>query len=297
MSKSRKLKKTNKPIMIIALLALVVCIVFVVKKRFFDNEKLNEENVNKNIFEESSISEVIDTSVDKNDNLTIDIGDVITFGSYPQSDASGNTKEPIEWIVLDKKDGAKLLLSKYIIDCKPYNNDYVNITWADCSLRTWLNGEFLNTAFDMDEYSKIQKTALTNDDNADNNTDGGSDTDDRVFCLSIEEALKYFGHGNKDALGYDVGKSISTTGTNFAKAVDNNGTTLLVNDNNNAWYFGFIGYWLRSPGEKNIAAANVGSDGYLTTVGANVTFGEIGVRPAIWVYENYSEPNDTILTE
>ena len=229
---------------------------------------------------------------DMNDNW-----EIVTFGSYPQSDASGNTKEPIEWIVLDKKGGAKLLLSKYIIDCKPYNNDYVNITWADCSLRGWLNGEFLNTAFDMNEYNKIQKTEIVNDDNIDYDTDGGSDTDDRVFCLSIEEALKYFGHGKKDALGYDIGKSISTTGTNYAKAIDNNGTKLLVNDNNNAWYHGFSGYWLRSPGEEGIAAANVGSDGYLTTVGANVTFGEIGVRPAIWVYENYSEPSDTILTE
>lgn len=217
---------------------------------------------------------------DKNDNW-----ETVTFGSYPQSDANGSTKEPIEWIVIDKNGGAKLLLSRYIIDCKPYNNEYVNITWANCSLRSWLNDEFLNTAFSMDEYAKIQKTALINDDNSDYNTDGGSDTDDRVFCLSIEEALKCFGHGQKDALGYDIGKSISTTGTNYAKAVMNNGSKLLVNDNSNAWYHGFSGYWLRSPGEESIAAANVGSDGYLTTVGANVTFGEIGVRPAIWVYE------------
>ena len=223
--------------------------------------------------------------------------ETVTFGSYPQSDERGNTKEPIEWIVIDKKGGAKLLLSKYIIDCKPYNNDYVNITWADCSLRSWLNGEFLNTAFDMNEYAKIQKTELVNDDNIDYGTKGGSDTDDRVFCLSIEEALMCFGHGKKDDLGYDIGKIISTTGTNYAKAVMNNDSKLLVNDNSNAWYHGYSGYWLRSPGEESIAAANVGSDGYLTTVGANVTFGMIGVRPAIWVYEDDTAANDTILTK
>ena len=209
--------------------------------------------------------------------------ETIKFGSYPQADVSGASKEPIEWIILEKKDNKKLLLSKYIIDCKPYNNEYVDTTWANCSLRAWLNGEFLNLAFNPDEYNKIEKVTLINHRNIDFDTDAGSETDDRVFCLSEEEVVKYFGAGTKEGNGFNIGKKVATTGTDYAKGIDNNGSKLLVNDNNNAWYHGFSGYWLRSPGEESIAAANVGSDGYLTTVGANVTFGMIGVRPAIWI--------------
>ena len=61
MSRSRKLKKSNKPIIGIVLIALAVCIAFIAKKGFFGNERFDEVNVNKNIIEESTISEVVDT--------------------------------------------------------------------------------------------------------------------------------------------------------------------------------------------------------------------------------------------
>ena len=214
-----------------------------------------------------------------------------TFGSYPQSDVTGATKEPIEWLVLDNKDGAKLLLSKYIIDCKPYNNEYTNTTWADCSLRGWLNDEFLNTAFNSDEYNKIEKVTVFNHRNIDFDTDAGSETDDRVFCLSQQEIESYLGLGANGGDDIENGKKIATIGTNFAKAVVNNAVVtndesdkkLYVNDNSNAWYNGYSGYWLRTPGENQMSATNVGSDGTISKSGANVSFGFIGVRPAIWV--------------
>lgn len=293
--RSRKLKKSNNIVVFIILIVLIGCIAYFAKQKFFSNERNDVAESSVDSYGESSVSETTDISTEKNESTSMNVGDTVTFGSYPQSDASGNNKEPIEWVVLDKQDGAVLLFSKYILDCKPYNTEYTDITWVDCSLRAWLNAEFLNTAFDMYEYGKIQKTALINDNNSDYNTDGGSDTDDRVFCLSIEEAMKYFGPGKKDDSGYDIGKSIATTATNYAKAVENGSAKLLSNSNSNAWYYGYSAYWLRSPGAENIAAANVGSDGYLTTAGANVSFGDIGVRPAIWLYENWIAPNDSIL--
>ena len=87
-------------------------------------------------------------------NTTVDQMDTVLFGSYPQSDASGFTKEPIEWIVLDRQEDRALLLSKNILDCKNYNDTLVDTTWENCSLRNWLNTSFLLNAFDSNEQKK-----------------------------------------------------------------------------------------------------------------------------------------------
>lgn len=68
------------------------------------------------------------------DTLVNDL-DTVKFGSYPQNDVSGKTKEPIEWIVLEIQNDKALLLSKFIIDCKSYHNEQLDITWENCDLR------------------------------------------------------------------------------------------------------------------------------------------------------------------
>ena len=68
-----------------------------------------------------------------------------------------------------------LLLSKYVLDAKPYNtyNYLINtsstnntssttITWEKCTLRTWLNGTFKTTAFSTSEQQQIALTHLDN---------------------------------------------------------------------------------------------------------------------------------------
>ena len=42
----------------------------------------------------------------------------VTFGTYEQDGNASNGAEPIEWYVLDEKDGKKLLVSKYILDAQ-----------------------------------------------------------------------------------------------------------------------------------------------------------------------------------
>ncbi|MEH6943015.1 DUF6273 domain-containing protein [Bacillus sp. JJ722] len=34
------------------------------------------------------------------------------------------------------------ILSEYILDCRRYQGESVDITWRDCDLRKWLNDEF-----------------------------------------------------------------------------------------------------------------------------------------------------------
>ena len=70
------------------------------------------------------------------------VRDYIKFGSYPQT-VKGIVR-PIEWQVLDVQDNKALLISKFGLDVQPYNNTKAKVTWDTCSLRSWLNKDFLN---------------------------------------------------------------------------------------------------------------------------------------------------------
>lgn len=105
----------------------------------------------------------------------------IKFGNYWQDNA--RRKEPVKWLVLSEKGNNALLISKYALDCKPFNQKRCNITWEECTLRKWLNSEFINNTFSEEEKRII---ALTKNDTRNSKT-----TEDKVFLLSIEEADKY----------------------------------------------------------------------------------------------------------
>lgn len=57
------------------------------------------------------------------------IGDKIVFDKY-------------EWRVLDIQNNTALIITEYIIEQRAYHDAYIDITWADCSLRKYLNDEF-----------------------------------------------------------------------------------------------------------------------------------------------------------
>ena len=79
------------------------------------------------------------------------IGDYVTFGTYTQGRYVEDPATPIEWQYIANKDDHKMLLSKYVLDPKPYHNAYEGITWENCDLRKWLNNDFYNTAFSASE--------------------------------------------------------------------------------------------------------------------------------------------------
>lgn len=122
---------------------------------------------------------------------SLQVADIITFGSYPQ-EADGTVK-PIEWQVLAVEDGKALLISLYGLDAKPYNSKWADVTWESCSLRTWLNEEFYQTAFQASEQQIIEATLVINQNNPIYAIPGWNDTRDKVFLLSLEEPLQYFG--------------------------------------------------------------------------------------------------------
>ena len=176
--------------------------------------------------------------------------DYYVFGHYEQDGDEDNGPEPIEWVILTEEDGRLFLTSRYILDYQAYNIDYEDVTWETCSLREWLNNDFYNAAFDDEEKERVLTVINSNPDN--NGywaTEGGNDTEDRVFLLSYDEAATYFADDEARATG----------------PCD--------------WW------WLRSPGRDPIHASIALFDGELMGPGHVVTFNyhDHGVRPAIWI--------------
>ena len=196
------------------------------------------------------------------------VGDTIKFGKYEQDNNLSNGKEDIEWDVLAKEDNSVLLISKYALDCKQYNADYVGVTWETCSLRQWLNGTFLNDAFSTEEQSLIQDTYVSADANPKYDTNPGNATTDKVFLLSINEANKYFGSD-------DDRKCIPTE---YAKA---NGAYTSSSNTKNGVPTCY--WWLRSPGNLQRSAGYVFDDGSVYYDGGLVHADDVCVRPALWI--------------
>ena len=113
-------------------------------------------------------------------------GLVMMFGGYEQDNQPDNGAEPIEWMVLAQSEGKALLVSRYALDCQPYNAGKADVSWSESSLREWLNGEFLHAAFTDGERSAIVKTAMGNREEANGEwaTNAGDEPQDSVFLLS-----------------------------------------------------------------------------------------------------------------
>ena len=190
----------------------------------------------------------------------IPVGSIVLFGSYEQ-DNDQDGREPLEWIVLDNKDGDVLLLSRYVIDCQPYGAGR-KTTWQNCDLRYWLNGDFYEAAFDEEQQENIREVRIDNGDNEYYDTPGGEDTYDKVFLLSIEEIAKYT--GTKPEREARV--------TSYAKKCG-----LSIYGKNKTAY-----WWLRSPGDSKSSMSYVDPNGAVSVDGDRIDTG-MGVRPALWV--------------
>lgn len=199
----------------------------------------------------------------------MNIGDRIKFGNY-------------SWIVLDITNDKTFLISEYIIDQRSYNQIYQDTTWSECSLRAYLNNDFLNT-FSLDEQARILVTENQNPNNQWYGTLGGEVTLDRIFLLSLEEIVsKYFG---------DSSDKLFHKGANqrywFERKDSNNAKRIArLSDNpNQVWW-----YWTRSPGRVGVKAVYIHGDGNIGIQGNNIKIGNLadgictgGVRPCMWI--------------
>ena len=184
------------------------------------------------------------------------IGDIVKFGLYEQDGNYGNGKEPVEWVVLDIIDGFYLMISKYAIDSMPYNNTAEAVKWETCTLRKWLNDEFLNTAFSSAEREQMRSLRIVDSDYS---------VDDKVFLLNKLQVKGSF-LTTEDA---------KTTATAYARS---NGA---YTDKN-----GYCGWWLIDNGDSSDVAARVNIYGEILTSDSaegGVERTDYAVRPVILV--------------
>ena len=197
----------------------------------------------------------------------------ITFGRYPHG--SDGSIEPLKWRILDRSYGRVLLISEELIDCHVYHDKLEDITWEKCSLRKWLNEEFIFKAFDEQERSRIVKVCNQNRDNPWWGTKGGKATWDRVFALSIEEADKYF----------DDYMDRRAAVTPYAKSPHEGKRGSGVSNTYKTTEGKWVGWWfLRSPGPSSLSAAYIRHFGVVDNRGFAVHGSSVSVRPALWLH-------------
>ena len=213
---------------------------------------------NKSVSKKGTPTKVESSSQKKDKNPDYKIGETIEFGNYPQEE--DGTEKPIEWIVMKNEGNQVLLLSKYVLDAKPYNEELEEVTWETSDIRQWLNNEFYTTAFNKTEKAKIQTSLIKNEDNSEYGTSGENDTEDKVFLLSEKEAETLFSNDEEKIAKATEYAEKSVVYVNEEKAV--------------LW-------WLRSPGDYSNSAAVVNRDGWVYRDGNNVDDRYDGVRPAL----------------
>lgn len=185
-------------------------------------------------------------------NARLKAGDTMQFGWYKQENGPSDSKQPIDWLVLEKDQGAVTLISKYALDTVCFNKNSGSTAWKDSSLRTWLNGEFLQNAFTSEQRALLKTVRVT--------TGSGITTEDKVFLLSIHEAKRYFAS--------DAARMCLPT----AAAVEKGGFR---------WGNGGTWWWLRTSGQLPSSVVNVGADGAFNFNGNGITRSDGTVRPVI----------------
>ena len=167
--------------------------------------------------------------------------------------------KPIKWIVLQAENKEAFLLSDVILDKQAYNTDFEYITWEESSLRAWLNEKFINRAFSDEEKGKINITEIVNQDNPKYGSEGGRNTSDKIFLLSLSEVS-----GKKD------GKKYGFLNDDTRRCYTNSFSNMQA-----------ASWWLRSSGDNNGAAIDVDAIwGWIVGYG-NLISDTGGVRPAL----------------
>ena len=183
--------------------------------------------------------------------------DCIYFGNYWQNDTNGDgkadendKKQPIKWRVLSVDGNDAFLLADQNLYTMTNDGEYdvetgtSDETWAACASRTWLNDTFLNTAFTSAEQAAIKNTTVVNDDNPYCGTEGGVDTIDKVYLLSISEASNT-AYGFNGEFGVRSETRVATN-TAYVAGKDLGFEEDSISAAGEADY-----WWLRSPGNNS----------------------------------------------
>lgn len=288
-------KKEKRKSPVKKVLVIIVCLLLAGGIKYYSTG--NEQEIStakKDLVENPKI--VKDTSVEGGKKVT---WDCIWFGSYPQTKIVSSSKEndlystleksngwdknndiiigkekyhrakkcyfkyePIKWRVIKCENGEALLLSDIVLDKQKYNKRLKKVTWEKSTLRKWLNKKFMNRAFSSSEQEAIRTTKVINEDNYYYKTDGGNDTLDKIYLLSLSETDEAKETEEAKEYGFTDSYGMTIKYSNYADLDD------------------YQYWWLRTPGEKNISAAAVDMSGKAYGGGGESDM-ELGIRPVL----------------
>jgi len=207
--------------------------------------------------------------------LAAAVGDIIEFGDY-------------SWVVLDVQDNYALIITEhaYILRGGGYwHNIWGPVTWEVSSIRRYLNDDFYNRFSEADRL-RIRETYVVNNDNPWNGTDlwydsfGGENTTDKIFFLSVQEIVQYFGDSSSqmddrpDGIGpLRFINWISDEYDDARIGRDEEGTNL-------SW-------WLRTPGANQRLVTFIDPNGVIAMYGTSSPQTPFGARPAMWLNLEY----------
>lgn len=223
--------------------------------------------------------------------------DCVWFGNYWQEDTNGDgranrsdAKTPIKWRVLSVDGDDVFLMADKNLDCCEYNDADTSVTWETCTMRSWLNGygaeankegkdygsnNFLDNAFSEAEQSAIRSANVVNDNNPEYGTEGGNDTLDKVYLLSIGEVMNPSYGFSSDYSKQDENRRAKDTEyaklqgawVGFGSWTDSEG--------NGDW-------WLRTPGNDSSHQSSVIPNGSVNLNGY-IVFILRAIRPALHI--------------
>lgn len=119
---------------------------------------------------------------------TAEVGTVF-FGRYFQKN---NQKEPVQWLVLDRRNGEALLLSRFALHTcgywqgnpwQAYQDNGKQLIWENSDFRKWLNGEFCQMVFSDEEQTLLLDTQIKTWEDSHEET-----LHNKIFLLSKEQA-------------------------------------------------------------------------------------------------------------
>ncbi|MDO4478193.1 MAG: DUF6273 domain-containing protein [Lachnospiraceae bacterium] len=185
-------------------------------------------------------------------NRQADHGRVL-FGHYDV----GAGPEVLSWLVLQQTETSLLLLAEKGVAVRKYHFSEEPISWEESDLRAWLNGHFLEEAFDHEERSIIADTKVLAEKNPEFNTETGNDTVDKLFLMSYPE-YEYF----KDRVGLGA--------VEVAESLSGN----MLHEDQLYW-------WLRTPGKIRESVVCIDDKGRPIEYGLAASLHSRVVRPML----------------